>query len=124
LQARFHFDPDKAHAAALARAKADADNRQALSGERNQAEQLRAAKDAKYEADQAAARAAFASNNAPSPNVLPVEDFSLTPPADPNHHTIYDATHPGRLIPQPAPDHLTQHQAFPTNDPDMPVMPQ
>src|SRR5271167_3028288 len=53
LQARFHYDPEKAHAAAAARSKGDADNRVALSAERYQAQALRAAQDAKFQADQA-----------------------------------------------------------------------
>jgi hypothetical protein len=125
LQARFHYDPEKAHAAAAARTQSDTDNRVALSQERVQAEQVRAAKDAKYEADQAAAHAALATNNAPWPDTLNVAQFSsLGPTPDANHHTMGETTQQMRLFPAPDPNHRTVSQAPSTNDPDMPVMPQ
>jgi hypothetical protein len=115
----------KASAAAAARLKADLNNLAAISAERVQTQNLQAARDAKYEAAQAAAHTAqVAANSSYTGGGLPVGQFeNLAPPADPNHHTIYDVTQHHSLIPPPDPNHLSQRQAFSTNDPDMPVVP-
>ncbi len=104
LQQRFNYDPEKAKAAA-ARAKADGTSAAALAAEKIEALKLQAAKEAKYKADKKAVDDAKAAATAAQPpdNPLHVEQFNQGAPADPNHRI--------------------EHQAFATNDPDMPVMP-
>lgn len=104
LQQRFNYDPAKAQAAADARAKADGTSATALDAERIEAQKLQAAKDAKYKADKKAVEDAKAAAAAqPAGKGLPVEQFGLNAPPDPNHRM--------------------EHQALSTNDPDMRAMP-
>ena len=105
LQEKFHYDPDKAKAAAADRAKADHDNPAALEAERVQAAKLKAAQDAKYKADKKAvddAKSAAAAQ--PKDDPLHVSDFNVGKTDDTRSHYR-------------TPD------AFATNDPTMPVIP-
>ncbi|HEX4141699.1 MAG TPA: hypothetical protein VHY09_15225 [Candidatus Methylacidiphilales bacterium] len=106
LQEKFRYDPDKARAAANARAKADRDNPAALEAERIEAAKLKAAQDAKYKAQKKAVEdeKAAAAAAEPKDDPLHVSDFDVGKSDDSRPHYR-------------APD------AFATNDPNMPVVP-
>lgn len=107
LQEKFHYDPDKARAATFARALADMQNPSALEAERIQAAKLKAAQAAKYKAakkavdDEKAAAAA------------------AEPKDDPLHTASFDVGKTDDTRP-----HYKTPDAFATNDPNMPVVPQ
>jgi len=95
LQQRFNYDPEKAKAAAAERAKADGTSATDLAAERIEAQKLQAAKEAKYKADKKAVEDAKAAAAAlPAGNGLPVGQFGLETPSDPNHKDIGQALAP------------------------------
>jgi hypothetical protein len=106
LQEKFHYDPDKAKAAAAARAKDDRNNPAALEAEKVQAAKLKAAQDAKYKADKKA-----------------VDDAKAAAAAQPKD----DPLHASNFTPGKSDDDSRTHyrtpDAFATNDPQMPVVP-
>ena len=105
LQEKFHYDPDKAKAAADVRANADKNNPAALEAEKVQAAKLKAAQDAKYKADKKA-----------------VDDAKAAAAAEPNN----DPLHASNFTPGKSDDsrpHYRTPDAFATNDPTMPVIP-
>ena len=105
LQEQFHYDPDKAKAAAAARAKDDKNNPAALEAEKVQAAKLKAAQDAKYKADKKA-----------------VDDAKAAAAAQPNNDPLHASTFaPGKS--DDTRPHYNTPDAFATNDPQMPVVP-
>ena len=107
LQEQFHYDPDKAKAAAAARAKDDRNNPAAIEAEKVQAAKLKAAQDAKYKADKKAVDDAKAAAAAAQPKDDPLHASNFAPgKSDDDSRTHYRT-----------PD------AFATNDPTMPVIP-
>jgi hypothetical protein len=106
LQERFKYDPKKAKAAAAARAQDDRNNPDAIEAEKVEAAKLKAAQDAKDKADKKAIDDAKAAQAAARPD-------------DPLHASNFDV---GKS--DDARAHYHTEDAFATNDPKMPVIPQ